>query len=911
MALELRGYQEKALDAIEAAEREGVRRPLVVHPTGTGKGHPGHTDILTAQGWRKWVDLVPGDQVFGSSGTLTEVTAVYNRGVLPTYRVTFSDRSTIEVDGDHLWAVQDCRYRRTSWEYRVLSTWEIVAEGLMFGTSRRWAVPMTGAIEHANWEAPPIEAYTLGALIANGSMTGTGTQLTTPDPAVASRISAAHQINPGKMTTGEQCPRYSLPGLRESIRTLGLNVHSRDKFIPDRYLQSTVFQRVALLQGLMDGDGCSRQGRRTANYCTTSPRLAEDVRHLVMSLGGTATINSIERDRNGVVYQDIAVMILAPSQLELFSSSRKKGRTAPRRTFEPRRTIVAIDRVEDQEIRCITVAAPDHLYVVGRDFIVTHNTVTFSHAIKRRADRGRALVMVHRDELATQTRNKIRIVAPELSTGIVKAELNEVFADVVIASVQTGSRDARLAHLVESARRSPFGTIVCDEAHHAPAPTWTKMLTGLGAFNPYGPLSIGFTATPERDNGKTLGVWEKVVSYMSIREAIYGNGKRGKDGHEGGFLVPILPAVVVETKMDMRQVRKTGGDYSDGDLGRELESSGAIVQIADSYVEHGGNRKAIAFTPTVATAHALAAALRARGVAAEALDGGTEIGERQAILRRLKIGDTRVVVNCAVLTEGFDEPSISCVIVARPTRFHGLYVQMVGRGTRLYPGKRDLLVLDIVGASNRHELISLVDLGLDMDDPRTKKEGGAGQECPSCDGPGSECNLDHHRCELCRRFLPRSLVSKSRKRHDNCHAGSGGRVNVFGTSRLRWLPVGPAWVLGAGQEVVVMVPEGLDTWRLATYRAGKVEVIHDEIPVDWAMGIGEDRAKAFQKLVERSARWLGEPATDQQKGRLLREGLPEKVLPRVRTKGDASDLLTRIQGRRAVKKLGVCLSDQG
>lgn len=537
----------------------------------------------------------------------------------------------------------------------------------------------------------------------------------------------------------------------------------------------------------------------------------------------------------------------------------------------------------------------------------TGKTVTFGHLINRRADRGRALVLVHREELAAQTADKLAMIAPELRTGIVKAERNEVWADVVIASVQTAHRDARLAELVASAKTSPFGTIVCDEAHHAPAPSWTKALTGLGAFNPYGPLTVGFTATPERDNGKTLGVWEKVVSYMSIREAIYGNGKRGADSHQGGYLVPILPAVVVETDMDMGRVRKTSGDYSDGDLGRELEESGAIAQIADAYVEHAKDRKAVAFTPTVATAHALAAALRSRGIAAEAVDGGTDSEERRAILRRLKTGDTHVVVNCAVLTEGFDEPSISCVIVARPTRFHGLYVQMVGRGTRLHPGKKDLLVLDIVGASNRHELVGVVDLGLDLDDPRKKKDPSEveRQACPTCEEP---CDVEGHRCALCHRYLPASLARNPGDgfaRHENCRASSGGRVDVFGQSRLRWLPVGPAWVLGAGQEVVVMVPEGLDTWKLAAYKAGRIDVLHDEIPADWAMGIGEDRAKAFQKLVERSARWLNQSVTDAQKGRLIREGLPEKALPRVRTRGEAADLLTRIQGRRAVKKLGV------
>lgn len=522
----------------------------------------------------------------------------------------------------------------------------------------------------------------------------------------------------------------------------------------------------------------------------------------------------------------------------------------------------------------------------------TGKTVTFGAAIKRRADRGRSIILVHREELAGQALEKLSWQAPDLSTGLVKAGRNEVDADVVVASVPTVQRDARLAQLLFSARRSPFGTIIADEAHHAPAPSWTKVLMGLGAFNAVGPLAIGFTATPERDNGKTLGVWEKVVDYMSIREAIYGN-----------YLVPILPAEVIETTMDMRKVRKTGGDYSDGDLGRELEDSGAIIQMADAVLEHASDRKGVAFLPTIKTSELLADALRARGIKAEHLDGNTETEHRKAILLRLKTGETQWVTNCAVLTEGFDEPSISCVLVGRPTKFHGLYVQMVGRGTRLYPGKKDLLILDVVGASNRHELIGVVDLGLDLDDRKTKKDGETEPlACPTCEIP---CEVTWHRCELCRRYLPVGITSQGEIRHENCRAGRKAKVDVFGASRLAWLPVGPAWVLGAGKEVVVMVPEGVDTWKLAAYEGNKLSVLHDSLPSDWAMGIGEDRAKAFQKLVERSARWRSQSVTEAQKNRLMREGLPEKAIPRVRTSGEAADLVTRIIGRRAVKRLGI------
>ena len=523
----------------------------------------------------------------------------------------------------------------------------------------------------------------------------------------------------------------------------------------------------------------------------------------------------------------------------------------------------------------------------------TGKTVVMSTAVSRRANRGRSLLMVHRDELASQTIEKLGWQAPELRSGLVKAGSNDVGADLVVASVQTGSRANRLEQILASQDKyGRFGTIIVDEAQHAPAPSWTRMLTGLGAFNSHGPLAIGFTATPERDNGKTLGVWEKVVDYMSIREAIF-------EGH----LVPILPAVVVETKMDMGQVKKgRDGDLSEGDLGRELENSGAIEQMADAVVQHASERKGVAFLPTIRTSELLADALRQRGVRAEHLDGNTPGEERKAILKRLKTGETTWVTNCAVLTEGFDEPTISCVLVGRPTKFHGLYVQMVGRGTRTALGKTDLLVIDVVGASQRHELIGVVDLGLDLDDERKKPEGETEkQACPTCLEP---CEVEHHRCALCSRYLPVTIVAEGENRHENCRARSGGIIDVFGASRLTWLPVGPGWVLGAGKEVVVMVPAGPDGWNLASYEGGRVKVLHNSIPSEWAMGIGEDRAKAFQKIAERTARWRNQPVTVLQKGRLVREGLPESKLHRVRTSGEAADLVTRIQGRRAMKKLG-------
>lgn len=525
----------------------------------------------------------------------------------------------------------------------------------------------------------------------------------------------------------------------------------------------------------------------------------------------------------------------------------------------------------------------------------TGKTVTFSHLIAERADEGRSLVFVHREELAGQTADKIAMIAPELNTGVVKAERNEVYADVVIGSVQTLQNDNRMAQLLAA---GGFSTVIVDEAHHAPAPSWRKCLEAVGSFSPVGPLTAGFTATPQRD-GKALDVWERVVAYMSIREAIYGNGK-----DEGGYLVPI-DAETIKTGMDLGNVRKTGGDYQEGGLGRELEESGALGEIADGYVQHAADRKGVAFTPTVATAHKLAAELVARGIPAEALDGTTPSDLRAAILARLKTGQTQVVVNCGVLTEGFDEPSISCVVVARPTKFQGLYVQMVGRGTRLYPGKTNLLVLDVVGATERHDLITYVDLGLAEEGTKRKPEGETEpRKCPVCGVAAKDCEVPEHRCRLCTRVLPESLIREGVRTHETCAAGTAGRKrNVFESSRLAWLPVGDGWCLSTGKDVVIMAPVGPDTWKLANYGNTKLTILHEALPADWAMGIGEDRAKAFQSLAERDARWRKGRPSEAQKNRLIRDNFPESKLDRIKTRGDAADLITRIQARHGMRKL--------
>src|SRR5712671_5487294 len=316
----------------------------------------------------------------------------------------------------------------------------------------------------------------------------------------------------------------------------------------------------------------------------------------------------------------------------------------------------------------------------------TGKTIIFALLVQRRG--GRALILAHRDELIQQALDKLHLVDPTLPLGIVQAAHDELTAPTVVASVQTLSRRPRLTRLVPD-----FQTIVIDEAHHASAPTYRRILEYCHAWHPEGPLVVGVTATPERGDRHSLRpVFDRIVYQKTLLEMM-----------QAGYLVD-LRALQVLLQADFGALRTQHGDFVDAELETLLLAANAPAQVLAAFQSHAADRKALLFTPTVALAYAMAATFCAAGIAAEALDGTTPLATRRAILQRLHTGATRVVANCAVLTEGFDEPSVDCIIIARPTQSAPLYQQMLGRGTRTYPGKTDCLVLDVVGVSTRHTL---------------------------------------------------------------------------------------------------------------------------------------------------------------------------------------------------------------
>lgn len=293
----------------------------------------------------------------------------------------------------------------------------------------------------------------------------------------------------------------------------------------------------------------------------------------------------------------------------------------------------------------------------------------------------RVLILAHRSELLEQAADKIE-KSTGLKSSVEKAEESCLgsWYRITVGSVQTLMREKRLNQF------SPdyFDVIIIDEAHHCISDSYRRILDYFNEAK-----VLGVTATPDRGDMKNLGqVFESLAYEYTMPQAI-----------REGYLSPIK-AMTIPLKMDLSGVLVQSGDFKAGDLGTALEPY--LYQIADEMAKYCSNRKTVVFLPLVKTSQKFRDILNEKGFKAAEVNG--ESRDRAEILEDFEKGKYNVLCNSMLLTEGWDCPSVDCIAVLRPTKVRGLYCQMVGRGTRLSPGKDHLLLLDFLWHTERHEL---------------------------------------------------------------------------------------------------------------------------------------------------------------------------------------------------------------
>ena len=312
----------------------------------------------------------------------------------------------------------------------------------------------------------------------------------------------------------------------------------------------------------------------------------------------------------------------------------------------------------------------------------TGKTVVFSKVVEKEVSKGeKALILAHRGELLDQASDKL-YQTTGLTTSLEKAESTSIGSCemVTVASVQTLSQEARLKKF----KKDDFGVIVVDEAHHAMSETYQRVLKYFDSAK-----VLGVTATPDRADQKNLGQFFDSKAYeYTLHQAV-----------RDGYLCPVK-AQMIPLELDINNVGLSNGDYAVGEIGSALEPY--LNQIALEMLNYCKCRKTVVFLPLVKTSQKFCELLNLHGLNAVEVNGNSK--DRERILADFEAGEYDVLCNSMLLTEGWDCPAVDCIIVLRPTKVRSLYQQMVGRGMRLFPGKKELLLLDFLWMTERHDL---------------------------------------------------------------------------------------------------------------------------------------------------------------------------------------------------------------
>lgn len=533
-------------------------------------------------------------------------------------------------------------------------------------------------------------------------------------------------------------------------------------------------------------------------------------------------------------------------------------------------------------------------------------TVTFAHEIKEflaeNPDK-RVLVLVDRDSIARQSVEKINRVAPELSVGVVKGRENDVTADVIVGSVQTLRRPERLRQLTN------VGHVIVDECDLASAPSYMTILRHFGCFTPdSGVKATGYTATLYRTDGRIGAVWQDVAFTRDISWMIRKN-----------FLIPPRGISVEVPDLNLSKVKSTKADFNEGELGEALADSLAPEKVAEAIMEHASDRKVLAFFPTVASSYVFAEAIEAAGMPAEVIHGGMSQAEQDEVLARHKRGTC--VVNCMILTVGYDDPEVDCIVMGRPTKSKRLYVQIVGRGLRVDVSRpyeeQDCLLLIVTGRSAMN-LRTEVDLS---DKPLDPEKAGKGRTLIELEdefdaGEGVDADSENvWRGEtIAKEFDPIGAATRSKvwlRTADGHYFVPAGRdAYVFiheWPKRGEW---SVSWCSTSPQTALYPCGESLYPERECTHspkhnaRQGGMTA-HRKLPLEeamvWAEDVATDLGAASLNTASKEAPWRKKPAND--KTLATARGLGIRVPDGPVKAGEVSDLIGKVLATRRIDPL--------
>ena len=484
-------------------------------------------------------------------------------------------------------------------------------------------------------------------------------------------------------------------------------------------------------------------------------------------------------------------------------------------------------------------------------------TIMLSALVGKRHKKGkRVLVLQHRDELVSQNKEKFERVNPLISTSIVNGTVKHWEGDAVFSMVQTMSRDRNLRD------RPLFDMVVIDEGHHAAAPTYTKVIDAVLKDNENAEI-VGFTATPNRGDGKGLrGVFNNCAHQIELATLI----------REGFLVRPKSYVIDLGVGDQLDRVTKRGKEYDMEEVAAIMDRSVINERIVDEWKDKAGNRKTVVFCSTVLHAEHVCEAFLRAGIRADFVTGETPKEDRAEMLHDLEFGDLQVVVNVMVLTEGFDAPPVSCVVLTRPCSQKGTMVQMIGRGLRIvdpeiYPDtiKTDCIVMDFGTSIITH---GALDETANLDGSEKNAGGDAPTKvCPECE---SEVASNTRICPICEHVFElrekSELIDFVMTEYD-----------LMQLSPFMWIdPYGSGTVMMAtGFNGFSMVGKVGNYWvAIVKAQNGRARIVSIGEKVQ-AMSAADDFLREIEDstAANKSKRWLNQAATPKQKQLLRNNGV--------------------------------------
>lgn len=506
---------------------------------------------------------------------------------------------------------------------------------------------------------------------------------------------------------------------------------------------------------------------------------------------------------------------------------------------------------------------------------------------------GRALVLQHRDELVAQNREKFEIVNPKIPTSEWTSAQKRWSTGVTFAMVQT---------LVRSLERmEPVDLMMIDEAHHAMAPTYLRIIDRARALNPKVAI-FGVTATPNRLDKKGLGhVFTHVSDVISIGELI----------SRGHLVAPRAFVLDVGITEGLAGVKKTKiGEYDMDAVAALVDTTGVTERIIELWREKAGDRRSVFFCATKDHAHHAADAFRAAGVRALCVTGDTPTGERRAIMRAIESGEAQCLFNVGVAIEGFDCPPIACVGLLRPSSFQSTLIQMIGRGLRpldptKYRGvKTDCVVLDFGRSLLEQGGIEQV---CDLYSEPPAKAGVIRAMTKMCPGPADpkddRCRkhipVRARECPLCGFEFPRATASMSPEEMQLVELDL-----LIGESPFEWYRINES----------CYIANAFETWAISflygpskTWHTFAANSDSPRRPIPVAQGTqlvclqaGDDWMRRFgdRKAAGKRREWISKTPTERQLVQLHHLGIPHSKLNRY----EASCRITAKFAKRSIVK---------